>query len=194
MPLCCFINRLLINQPQIAPILLIYLLLCVGLSLFYSYPALAQIPVPDAINMFSDVSHYPRGRIVMHPSQPIPQQATIDYNGIMTQHLHTTQHQHAAAEPTGKDFLLKHFYRPRMPYHPGQNNTTRVRLAKVEVKQSAIYESAGSRTVGTQSDYRESDTQTDPWTPEYIVRPGSAPEVCTIQKELYHLILGLLLY
>jgi len=143
------------------------------------------IPVPDAINMFSDVSHYPRGRIVMHPSQPIPQQATIDYNGIMTQHLHTTQHQHAAAEPTGKDFLLKHFYRPRMPYHPGQNNTTLVRLAKVEVKQSAIYESAGSRTVGTQSDYRESDTQTDPWTPEYIVRPGSAPEVLTLATLAY---------
>ena len=64
-----------------------------------------------------------------------------------------------------------------MPYHPGQNNTTLVRLAKVEVKQAAVQEAVGSRTVGTQSDYRESDTQTDPWTPEYIVRPGSAPEV-----------------
>ena len=27
---------------------------------------------------------------------------------------------------------------------------------------------------------RESETQTDPWTPDYVVRPGSAPEVLTL--------------
>jgi hypothetical protein len=43
----------------------------------------------------------------------------------------------------------------------------------------------GTRTVGTQSMYRESDTQTDPWTPEYVVRPGSAPEVLRLATLSY---------
>lgn len=39
--------------------------------------------------------------------------------------------------------------------------------------------------MGTQSDYRESDTQTDPWTAPYTLRPGSAPEVLTLQSLSY---------
>uniref|UniRef100_A0A8C2BFX2 Cilia- and flagella-associated protein 91 n=1 Tax=Cyprinus carpio TaxID=7962 RepID=A0A8C2BFX2_CYPCA len=31
------------------------------------------------------------------------------------------------------------------------------------------------RSVGVQTDYRESETQTDPFTPDYAVRPGTAP-------------------
>jgi hypothetical protein len=37
-----------------------------------------------------------------------------------------------------------------------------------------------SKTVATQSDYRESEAQTDPFTPDYTVRPGSAPEILTL--------------
>ncbi|XP_071841728.1 cilia- and flagella-associated protein 91-like isoform X2 [Apostichopus japonicus] len=36
------------------------------------------------------------------------------------------------------------------------------------------------RTVEVQTDYRESETQTDPYTPEYVVRPGSQPELLTL--------------
>lgn len=36
------------------------------------------------------------------------------------------------------------------------------------------------RTVGTQTDYRDGEAQTDPYTPEYVVRPGSAPELLTL--------------
>lgn len=32
----------------------------------------------------------------------------------------------------------------------------------------------------TQTDYRDSEAQTDPYTPEYVVRPGSAPELLTL--------------
>lgn len=31
------------------------------------------------------------------------------------------------------------------------------------------------RNVGVQTDYRESETQTDPYTPDYVLRPGTAP-------------------
>ncbi|CAH2218724.1 cilia- and flagella-associated 91 [Pelobates cultripes] len=36
------------------------------------------------------------------------------------------------------------------------------------------------RTVGIQTDYRDSEAQTDPYTPEFIVRPGSVPELLTL--------------
>ncbi|GCC38876.1 hypothetical protein chiPu_0023085, partial [Chiloscyllium punctatum] len=36
------------------------------------------------------------------------------------------------------------------------------------------------RTVAVQTDYRDSETQTEPYSPEYVVRPGSAPELLTL--------------
>ncbi|KPP69376.1 protein MAATS1-like [Scleropages formosus] len=36
------------------------------------------------------------------------------------------------------------------------------------------------QTVGVQTDYRESEAQTDPYTPDYVIRPGSAPELLTL--------------
>lgn len=36
------------------------------------------------------------------------------------------------------------------------------------------------RTMFTQTDYRDSEAQTDPYTPEYVIRPGSAPELLTL--------------
>ena len=32
----------------------------------------------------------------------------------------------------------------------------------------------------TQTDYREQEAQTEPYTPEYVVRPGSQPELLTL--------------
>lgn len=41
--------------------------------------------------------------------------------------------------------------------------------------------SSFQRTVGVQTDYRDSETQTDPYSPEYILRPGAAiPEILTL--------------
>ena len=41
------------------------------------------------------------------------------------------------------------------------------------------------KTVYTQTDYRDSEAQTDPYTPEYVVRPGSAPELLTLATLSY---------
>ncbi|NXT07299.1 CFA91 protein, partial [Prunella fulvescens] len=35
-------------------------------------------------------------------------------------------------------------------------------------------------TLGTQTDYRDGEAQTDPYSPEYIVRGGSVPEILTL--------------
>ena len=37
-----------------------------------------------------------------------------------------------------------------------------------------------TKVAQTQTDYRDSDTQTDPYSPEYIVRPGTRPELLTL--------------
>lgn len=42
-----------------------------------------------------------------------------------------------------------------------------------------------TKTVETQTDYRDSEAQTDPYTPEYVVRPGSAPELLTLATLSY---------
>lgn len=42
-------------------------------------------------------------------------------------------------------------------------------------------ESSFQCTVGVQTDYRDSETQTDPYTPEYFLHPGAAtPEILTL--------------
>ena len=42
-----------------------------------------------------------------------------------------------------------------------------------------------TRTVEIQTDYRDSEAQTDPYTPEYVVRPGSQPELLTLATLSY---------
>lgn len=37
-----------------------------------------------------------------------------------------------------------------------------------------------TRNVMVQTDYRESETQTDPYTPECVAQPGSSPELLTV--------------
>ena len=37
-----------------------------------------------------------------------------------------------------------------------------------------------THNVYVQTDYRDSETQTDPYTPEYVTRPGSQPELLTL--------------
>ena len=54
-------------------------------------------------------------------------------------------------------------------------------------KQSTELYLAGplTRTVHVQTDYRDSETQTDPYSPEYVVQPGSQPELLTLATLCY---------
>ena len=36
------------------------------------------------------------------------------------------------------------------------------------------------RTIETQTDYRDQETQTDPYSPEFRVKPGESPEILTL--------------
>eukprot|EP00744_Colponema_vietnamica_P007905 GILI01011317.1.p1 GENE.GILI01011317.1~~GILI01011317.1.p1 ORF type:complete len:667 (-),score=237.22 GILI01011317.1:198-2198(-) len=49
----------------------------------------------------------------------------------------------------------------------------------------AEVEEPKTRTVGVQTIYRDSEAQTDPYTPDYLVAPGSMPEVLTLTHLKY---------
>ena len=51
--------------------------------------------------------------------------------------------------------------------------------------QQTSLSSARTSTVMTQTDYRDSETQTDPYSPDYVVRPGSQPELLTLASLTY---------
>ena len=42
-----------------------------------------------------------------------------------------------------------------------------------------------TRNVYVQTDYRDSETQTDPYSPEYVVKPGLQPELLTLATLCY---------
>ena len=48
-----------------------------------------------------------------------------------------------------------------------------------------LFDGPDTCNVLTQTDYRESEAQTDPYSPEYVVRPGSQPELLTLASLSY---------
>ena len=48
-----------------------------------------------------------------------------------------------------------------------------------------VLSSAPTRSVMVQTDYRDSEAQTDPYSPEYVIRPGSQPEILTLSSLTY---------
>ena len=48
----------------------------------------------------------------------------------------------------------------------------------------------GTRTVYVQTDYRDSETQTDPYTPQYVVKPGEQPELLALASLSWGMCVG----
>eukprot|EP00037_Helgoeca_nana_P000940 m.24492 g.24492 ORF g.24492 m.24492 type:complete len:756 (+) comp11263_c0_seq1:50-2317(+) len=155
------------------------------------------VQVPNAVNMFSELSHHPRDATQVRADDPVPMGITRQYNLRVQDTQQRGAADYAAAQPTGAD-RYRFAGRPRNPglrddmpnvvmseLNSRLDPITANRLAAADA--GAIASGGGARTVGTQSDYRESDTQTDPWTAPYTLRPGSAPEVLTLQSLSYGL-------
>ncbi len=61
-------------------------------------------------------------------------------------------------------------------------------LSGPDAQQQALMERPPTppvKTIETQTDFRDSEAQTDPYTPEYVVRPGSQPELLTLATLSY---------
>lgn len=48
-----------------------------------------------------------------------------------------------------------------------------------------LFQEPKTRSVLVQTDYRDSEAQTDPYAPDHVVRPGSQPELLTLASLSY---------
>jgi len=161
--------------------------------------------VPEYKTMFSELRHKPRFRLRLQNVDPVPPFIKREWRGYGTQALENLTRQYkfdpqvripkmeaGTADVGGKDRAL-YFRRPIIPFL--QQMPPEVLLAQKsktaqgfshgddELLQRAP--SPLTKTITTQTDYRESEAQTDPYSPEYVVRPGSQPELLTLATLAY---------
>ncbi|TNN59291.1 Protein MAATS1 [Liparis tanakae] len=120
--------------------------------------------VPEFGCMFSELPHHPRYTVQLQPADPVPAFIDRRWRG------HAEQRREALQQLAG----------PLVPF--AQQVAPQAIFASPQ--EDFIY-SAGKNaqhakqpthvTVGVQTDYRESETQTDPYSPEYVVQPGTTP-------------------
>ncbi|XP_042190220.1 cilia- and flagella-associated protein 91 [Callorhinchus milii] len=151
--------------------------------------------VPDYKAMFSTLQGYPKHSLQLYQNDPVPRCIDRQWKGYgernkkalrqMTTHnssVEVPQKIREDPEVNGRN-RYKYFTRPIIPFV--QHLPTEVILEMSRGRNELPdhlqeLNDFESRTVGVQTDYRENETQTDPYTPEYVVRPGSAPELLTL--------------
>ncbi|XP_069802411.1 cilia- and flagella-associated protein 91 isoform X2 [Dendropsophus ebraccatus] len=146
--------------------------------------------VPEFPTMFSELVHQPRFTLRLQLKDPVPQFINRQWRGREEQrlsalrHLNVTQPSLSFAQGvddngdvSGRN-RYKFFERPLIPF--SQQTVPSVLLAVSRAENTPRPERAPTplvRTVGIQTDYRDSEAQTDPYSPEFVVRPGTVPEV-----------------
>ncbi|KAK9537745.1 hypothetical protein VZT92_005331 [Zoarces viviparus] len=146
--------------------------------------------VPVFESMFSDLSHYPRYTVQPDRADPVPAFMDRRWRGHMEQRVEALQ-QLDGVIPNAQSWLKreeccvtgadrwKYFKRPLTPFAGQIPQHAFFALHKEDVssggKNAEHSEQPTHFTVGVQTDYRESETQTDPYSPEYVVQPGPTP-------------------
>eukprot|EP00405_Crypthecodinium_cohnii_P019633 CAMPEP_0206472270 /NCGR_PEP_ID=MMETSP0324_2-20121206/32088_1 /ASSEMBLY_ACC=CAM_ASM_000836 /TAXON_ID=2866 /ORGANISM="Crypthecodinium cohnii, Strain Seligo" /LENGTH=702 /DNA_ID=CAMNT_0053946813 /DNA_START=21 /DNA_END=2129 /DNA_ORIENTATION=- len=141
--------------------------------------------VPDDTYMFSELPHYPRHTIQVSPKQDIPPHVDMSFTSPEAKALAASTH----ANLVYGSHRFKFFARPNK-----QMLSTLPHIVMYAMKAGANRAPAegtlaapepATKTVGTQSVYRESETQTDPYSPDYYIAPNQIPEVLTLTHLAY---------
>ncbi|CAI9737882.1 Hypothetical predicted protein [Octopus vulgaris] len=134
--------------------------------------------VPNYNNMYSEMRHYPHRSIQYETVDPIPLFIPRQWSGI--------KNRDPEPQVQGAD-RWKFFHRPLIPFlFPATAEIifTKARPGKFLIPESEFeeikYAAPMAKHVQVQTDYRDADVQTDPYSPEYVVRPGSQPEILTL--------------
>jgi hypothetical protein len=158
-----------------------------------------QKAVPDRQNMFSVLPNFPSSTIRIEHNDPLPASIPRDYQERQTYKHSDDVAAYSSADPQGRD-RYKYRARPLVAAADvSQEQQQRMTFSLVKFAQAnnaaagkaqqvPTEPEAKTRTVFVQTDYRENDTQTDPWTPEYVLRPGSAPEILTLASLSYGMV------
>ncbi|XP_024058199.1 cilia- and flagella-associated protein 91 [Terrapene carolina triunguis] len=153
--------------------------------------------MPIFKTMFSSLIHYPWYNLRLEERNPVPPFIDRRWRGRAQQRLEVLQ-QLARSQPSlqipqivyedpeinGRN-RYKYFERPFILFHKPFPLNVAYAVAKTEpyVYPSITSDrsrSPTSRTLGTQTDYRDGEAQTDPYSPEYVVPLGSIPELLTL--------------
>ncbi|KAM5281118.1 cilia- and flagella-associated protein 91 [Ctenodactylus gundi] len=153
--------------------------------------------VPRFRAMFSSLLHYPRYSVYWSKSDPVPPFVSHEWQGLKdkckeaVQQLAITdtsfqmpREVYEDPQVTGKN-RYKYIDRPLLPFF--QQMPLSVHFAAAETE-PYVFPPASSKytpipsksSVGTQTDYRDADVQTDPYSPEYVVCQDSIPELLTL--------------
>ncbi|XP_047581872.1 cilia- and flagella-associated protein 91 isoform X2 [Lutra lutra] len=152
--------------------------------------------VPRFRTMFSNLIHYPRYSLYWSKADPVPPFIRREWKGQEEKHrealrqltttgesFQMTKEAYEDPEVTGRN-RYKYFERPFLPFQQMPFNVV-FAATKTEAyifpPAPAKYPPVPSKyTVGTQTDYRDAEVQTDPYSPEYVVCQDSIPELLTL--------------
>lgn len=142
--------------------------------------------VPDDKYMFSELPHYPRSTLQMSSKELVPKHVPMQW---------VPPNEKLAGkeslEITGK-YRHKFFARPNkqmlstIPHIVQYAMRSAPQTAMATQKGAVPMVEPSTKTVGTQSMFRESEAQTDPYSPEYYIVPNQAPEVLTLMHLTYN--------
>uniref|UniRef100_A0A8B9USC9 Cilia- and flagella-associated protein 91 n=1 Tax=Anas zonorhyncha TaxID=75864 RepID=A0A8B9USC9_9AVES len=155
------------------------------------------VKVPIFTSMFSSLIHFPGYSLCLDSKDPVPPLIDRRWRGRAQQRLEALQ-QLALGQPSlqippivyedpevsGRN-RYKYFARPLIPSNmllpPNVCYATEMidPFILSATRDSKIF-GPKLRTLGTQTDYRDGEAQTDPYSPEYVVPSGSVPELLTL--------------
>uniref|UniRef100_A0A3P8ZHK7 Cilia- and flagella-associated protein 91 n=1 Tax=Esox lucius TaxID=8010 RepID=A0A3P8ZHK7_ESOLU len=136
--------------------------------------------VPVYGSMFSHLPHRPRYTLRLDTTDPVPSFIERRWRGRMDQRREALQQLpgNPVIQKSCVMFLYVFFHSPLITFAQQVPPSVVLALPKANSTVDGGNEQLPSpfqRTVGIQTDFRDSEAQTDPYTPEYVVRPGSAP-------------------
>ncbi|XP_004577933.2 cilia- and flagella-associated protein 91 [Ochotona princeps] len=153
--------------------------------------------IPRFRAMFSSLNHYPSYSLYLSKSDPVPPFISREWKGHEEKHkealwrlavMHPSfqlpKETYEDPDVTGKN-RYKYFDRPFLPFF--QQTSLNVVFATDTTEaygysptSSKYLPSTSKYTVSTQTDYRDADVQTDPYSPEYVVCQDTIPELLTL--------------
>ncbi|XP_063070016.1 cilia- and flagella-associated protein 91 [Engraulis encrasicolus] len=157
---------------------------------FKAYSSVERVrKMPDFRSMFSHLPHHPRYTLRLEKVDPVPDFIDRRWRGHADQRRQVLQ-QLAGVVPgvqvdqqecnVGGVDRWKYFKRPLLPFSQQVPADVVFAVPASTPLPPRDDQSDGTGepfqcTVGVQTDYRDSEAQTDPYTPEYVLRPGTAP-------------------
>uniref|UniRef100_A0A8C3WYN5 Cilia- and flagella-associated protein 91 n=1 Tax=Catagonus wagneri TaxID=51154 RepID=A0A8C3WYN5_9CETA len=153
--------------------------------------------VPRFRTMFSSLLHYPSYSVYWSKADPVPSFISREWKGLKERHrealpqlaeadtsFQMPKEVYEDPDVTGKN-RCKYYQRPFLPFYQQVPFSVVYASARAEPYMfpppSAKYLPIPSKcTVGTQTDYRDGEAQTDPYSPEYVICQDSIPELLTL--------------